>query len=482
MQAVAPPITRRFKAVFASGSMAEAIVFSVTGQFTLLYYNQVRGVPPEQVGLAIAIGIVANAVFEPLVGSWSDRTRSRWGRRHPFMFAAMLPIALSFFAMFAPPSGLSQTGELVWLGVTNFILLQGLTAYHTPHLAFGGELSPSYAERSRIMSWNTFFLWAGDTACWLLSFGWFFHSVAGQPNGALEADRWPRFIGLAAAAVFAILFVSSVFTRSRIRFAPQAPADLLPFGLAQLWRDVRTALANRNFVMLLLSYTFLSVTSGVRAGLWLYGATYYWQISNEQIAFFALGSFVSYVFGSGLVARLHLRFEKRWTGAAAVLCYSVGPAIPFMLGHFGILEPQTPGLVAILIAFSVLQHFPYSVLTTTIYSAMADIADENELRFGIRQEGVFYSTSTLFGKVDQALGSTVAGWVLAVIAFPAHAVPGAVGRAILDQLALAVVVFAVPGVVAAWFFSRVKITRAGHAAVEAALEARRGPIGDPLPS
>lgn len=53
-------------------------------------------------------------MFEPLIGSWSDRTRSRWGRRHPFMFAAMVPIALSFFAVFAPPAGLSHTGGLAW--------------------------------------------------------------------------------------------------------------------------------------------------------------------------------------------------------------------------------------------------------------------------------------------------------------------------------------------------------------------------------
>ena len=63
-----------------------------------------------------------------------------------------------------------------------------------------------------------------------------------------------------------------------------------------------------------------------------------------------------------------------------------------------------------------------------------------------------------------------------MIAFPARAVPGAVPGTILDHLALSVVLFAVPGIIAAWFFSRVRITRAGHAAVKAALEARRESI------
>ena len=219
-----PPLTRRFKAVFASGSMAEAIVFSTTGQFALLYYNQVLGVRPDLVGLAIAAGLIFNALFEPFIGSWSDRTRSRFGRRHPFMFVAILPITISFWAMFSPPSGLDHTGELIWLAACNTVLLQALTAFHTPHLAFGGELSPNYTERSRVMSWNTFFLWAGDTAVWLLSFAWFFRATAGHPNGALQASKWPNYIGFAASFVFIALTVSSVFTRSRIPYVQQAPA------------------------------------------------------------------------------------------------------------------------------------------------------------------------------------------------------------------------------------------------------------------
>lgn len=472
-----PPLTRRFKAVFASGSMAEAIVFSTTGQFALLYYNQVLGVRPDLVGLAIAAGLIFNALFEPFVGSWSDRTRSRFGRRHPFMFAAILPITISFWAMFSPPSGLDHTGELIWLAGCNTVLLQALTAFHTPHLAFGGELSPNYTERSRVMSWNTFFLWAGDTAVWLLSFAWFFRATPGHPNGALLASRWPNYIGFAASFVFIALTVSSVFTRSRIPFVQQAPLGAPRFSLGELFRDVRKALANRNFRMLLGGYLFLSLTSGVRAGLWLYSATYFWRLRNDQISWFVIGSFVSYVLGSGLVARLHGRFEKRWTGAAAVMAYSIGPSIPLALGYFGVLGPHTPGLLPILIGFAVLQHFPYSIMTTTVYSTMADIADQNELRFGIRQEGILYSTSTLFAKIDQALGAAVAGAVLTLIAFPAHAKPGAVPQPVLMHLAIAFILFAIPGMIAAVFYSGIKISGASHAETKAALDERKAGLG-----
>ena len=323
------------------------------------------------------------------------------------------------------------------------------------------------------MSWNTFFLWAGDTAVWLLSFAWFFRATPGHPNGALQAGRWPNYIGFAAGAVFVALTISSVFTRSRIPYVQQAPLGAPKFSFAELFRDIRKALANGNFRMLLGGYLFLSLTSGVRAGLWLYSATYFWRLRNDQISWFVIGSFISYVLGSSLVARLHGKFEKRWTGAAAVMAYSIGPAIPLTLGYFGILGPNTPGLLPILITFAVLQHFPYSLMTTTVYSTMADIADQNELRFGIRQEGILYSTSTLFAKIDQALGAAVAGAVLTWIAFPAHAKPGAVPEHVLMNLALAFILFGLPGIVAAFFYSGINISRASHAETKAALDERK---------
>ena len=143
--------------------------------------------------------------------------------------------------------------------------------------------------------------------------------------------------------------------------------------------------------------------------------------------------------------------------------------------YFGILSAQTPGLVAILIAFSLLQHAPYSIMTTTIYSALADIADENELKYGLRQEGILYATRTFFARVDQALGTALAGWVLAVIAFPAKATPGQVPQTVLMGLAGAYVLSIVPGLIASIFYGMLNVTRSTHDATRAALDARKQP-------
>lgn len=474
----APPLTRRLKVAFAIGSSAESIVLTVSGSFLLLFYNQVLGVPAPWVGLALSAGLVVNALFDPLVGSWSDRTVTRWGRRHPFMFASILPAAILFYAAFNPPAGLGIEGQAIWLCCVNILLVQAMAVFHTPHLAFGGELSDDYLERTNVMSYNMFFLWLGDTTGWLLSFAVFLRATPAYPNGALNPAPWPAFTLTVAIIIFLCLAISTWCTRSRIPWLPVRAPDTPRFGPAEFLRDVGRALSNRSYVVLLIGFFFLSLMSGVRNGLWIYTATFLWRLSTAQVSLFAIGSFCGYIFGSFAVTALHRRFDKRTTGAVALLVFCIGPAIPLALGWLGVLSSATPGLVAILIAFSVLQHAPYSIMTTTIYSALADIADENELRYGVRQEGVLYSTRTLFAKVDQAIGTALAGWVLSIIAFPSKATPGQVPQHVLMGLAAAFVLSTIPGLIAAAFYAMLGVSRESYAATQAALAERRARAGD----
>jgi Na+/melibiose symporter-like transporter len=428
----APPLKARDKVAYGLGSTAEALVFTATSSFTLLFYNQVRGLDAGLVGTALAIGLFVNAFVDPIVGSWSDRTRSRWGRRHPFMFGAILPAALLFYALYNPPS-MSDTWQLVWLGVMNTLLLQVMTVYHTPHLALGGEMSQDYLGRTSVMSYNTFCLWLGDTIGWLLAFRVIFAASEEFPNGALDPSRYPLFAIVVSVLVVVILTYSSWST---------------------------------------MNLFFLSMMTGIRLGLWLYTATYFWQLDNNQISFFVIGSFCGYLFAALAVKRLHARFDKRWTGALALVLYSVGPAVPLTLGYFGVLSAETNGLLWILIAFSVLQHAPYSLMITTVTSALADIADENELKYGLRQEGVLYATRTFFQRVDQALGTALAGWVLSSIAFPTNAKPGEVSNDVLMALAAAFALSAIPGLIAGIFYAMLRVTKATYQETRDALDER----------
>ena len=467
-----PLLTRAEKVNYSLGSTAEAIAFTATSSFLLIFYNQVRGLPAGHVGTALAAGLIVNALFDPLVGSWSDRTRSRLGRRHPFMFAAIVPAALLFWAVFNPPDW-GETGQLIWLAACNTMLLQALTLYHTPHLALGGEMSNDYLERTSIMGFNTVCLWLGDTIAWVLSFRFFFASSEQFKNGALDPSRWPAFSASFGVAILLLLSYSSWSTRKFIVYLPRPAETTAKFGMKEWFRDVERALANRNYVVLLVGLFFLSMMIGVRSGLSLYTLSYFWQLTNDQIGLFVIGSFCGYAFAATVVKRVHARFEKRWTGVFAVMLYAVGPALAPLLGWLGIISHETAGIMWIVMGLGALGHIAYSLMTTTVYSALADVADENELKYGIRQEGVLYSTRTFFARIDQALGTALAGWVLAIIAFPAKATPGAVDPGVLSNLALATILSTIPGLFAAASYVFLRVTRETHDATRAALDARK---------
>lgn len=477
----------RTKVAFGLGGAAETIALYSVATFALLFYNQVLGVPAHLAGLAISASLVLDGLSDPLVGSLSDRTRSRLGRRHPYMFAAPIPVALSLFAIFNPPAGLGQAGLVIWFAVFVVLLRQAMTFFHTPHLALGGELSPNYTERSKVMAYNSFCAWAGGSLTSWLALSYFFPATDAYPRGLLNPEPWPRYAATISLITLAVLFASAWFTRDRIPHLPKPAAETPRFSGREFMRDLARALSNRNYVWLLVGYLFLSLMVGLREGLRLYMGTFYWGLTSEQLRWYILGSFIGFLTAFLAAARLHGRFDKKRTILISILIYAVTPSIPVLLGMAGVLRPGETLLLPILVAFSVLAYGSASILGISVMSALADVADENELKHGLRQEGVLYATRSLAAKLDQAVGAALAGFVLTLIAFPTRAAPGHVPSSVLHNMALWDAVIAViPGLLAMFAYARYRITRTSHEAIQAELARLRGApspqAGDAQPS
>ena len=104
------PVPWRVRIAFGIGQLPEGIKSAAFGFFLLFYYNQVLGLSGTLSGIAIFLALIVDAISDPMVGALSDSTRSRWGRRHPYMYAAAIPFAASFYFLFAPPAGLTEMG------------------------------------------------------------------------------------------------------------------------------------------------------------------------------------------------------------------------------------------------------------------------------------------------------------------------------------------------------------------------------------
>src|SRR5690606_9948012 len=144
----------------------------------------------------------------------------------------------------------------------------------------------------------------------------------------------------------------------------------------------------------------------------IYTNTSYWELSTHDLSYFVIGSFFGFLTAFVVSARLHGKYDKKKTMIVSAIVYAIAPAVPLVLGMMGILTPTTPGILPILIASTIFSWGAVSVMTISMMSALADIADENELKFGVRQEGVLYATRSLFAKIDAAIGTALAGIVL----------------------------------------------------------------------
>ena len=94
--------------IFGTGSIAIGVKNSLLGTFLLVYFNQVLGLPAYLAASAMGLALVVDAISDPLVGIWSDRVRSRFGRRHPFMYAAIIPFAFSYYFILQNPGSISE--------------------------------------------------------------------------------------------------------------------------------------------------------------------------------------------------------------------------------------------------------------------------------------------------------------------------------------------------------------------------------------
>lgn len=467
-------VPRLLKFNYSVGSAAESIISIAFNSFNFFFYTNLLGVSGTLAGLAITIALFFDAITDPLVGAWSDRFRSKLGRRHPFMFSAPIPVMAALFMIYSPPAVLGEVGLFLWLTVLTVLMRGCMTLYHVPHLALGAELSANFTERTRVMSINTLWGALGGIATIFVAYSWFFAATPEFENGLLNQDAYPLFAILASLLGGAVMLYSTIATMSVIPKLSVNAESQQSISYLNFFQDCKEALLNRNYLMLLIGYLLLSATLGVRDTIGLHMNTYFWELVPEQIRYIPLSLIIVPFIGYAVTAPLHDRFDKKpviVVGLIALLFFATAPVVLRILGWFP--ENNSPLLLPALIALTIITATFAVVLLISVMSALADIADEQELLTGRRQEGMFYAARSFFAKASSGLGHLLAGIAIDVIDFPVGAVPGTIDADTILHLGLIDGPIAViPGTIAIIFYLKYGLTRARHGEIQAALEAR----------
>ena len=410
------------KFFFGAGQTAEGIKTCSFGTFLLFYYNQVLGLSADLAGLAIALALLFDAVTDPVAGSVSDRWRGPRGRRHPFLYASALPLGLSFHLLFDPwisVDDAGQAGLFAWM-LTATILTRGtMTLYHVPHMALGAELSEDYDERTVLVAIRHFFGAVAFIGVYALGFGHYFSPSEEFPNGQTNPQAYPPFALVLSVLMSVSVLASAWGTRSRIPHLPKARTNEARVGAIDVVLEAWAAMQNVSFRWMMFGFILIIIAFGVAGATGLYMFTFFWQLDQFQILSVLVAGPLGSMLGYGVARRFFVWLDKRNAMIVGGLLWMLLHALPVLLHLAGWAPPLGSWAATLFLTLIVVfAGAAIAQLIVGIGTAMADIADENELASGRRQEGVFFGASAFANKCSAALGSYLAGLALVWIGWP----------------------------------------------------------------
>ncbi len=462
----------KIKIFFGIGQAAESIKNFGFGTLLMLYYNQVLGLSGSYAGLAVAIAIAADAISDPAVGSWSDGIRSRWGRRHPFMFASVVPLALTYYLLFMPPEGLNEFQLFLWLTTFAILVRTALTFFHVPYLSLGAEMTQDYHERTQIVVFRTAFGIVASLVVISVAWNFFFIKTLDNPTPQLTREPYFRYAILSSVIMAGMMLVSCWGTREVIPNLAGSNQEPKAFSLINVYRDLYQALLNPSFRALFVGTLLFFIYAGIQGALAMHLKTFFWQLDTKSIEYWQYAAVAGGIMGLPLVPLFNRWFDKKWTVIIGVMAAAAAGTLPVLLQLVGLM-PQDPSILVPILIFSALLGSVGGVQAgVTVASMMGDIADEHELKHGKRQEGIYFGSYNFSAKCTSAFGNLIAGFALDIIQFPVNSTPGTIPEGVLFDFGLIYGVIVFMLIFSTWVFWPYSLDKKRHDEIVEALVSR----------
>jgi Na+/melibiose symporter-like transporter len=461
----------RTKFAYGLGQVGEQVKNQGFNTFLFFYFTQVLGLSGSLAGTAILIALIFDAVTDPVAGSLSDNWKGSRGRRHPFMYAAAIPLGVTYVILFLPPVSFGQTGLFLWLTGFAIAVRAAMTLYHVPHLAMGAELSNDYQERTSIVAWRTMLAVVGGGAVTIASYRLFFPETPEFENGMLNAGGYPRYAVFAGLIMLVTIWYSAFGTRDRIPYMPKAPENPERFSFVRIAREFASAWENVSFRSLFIGFTLYGVFLGILSTLATHVNVFFWEFDTEQLQLLVVPALLGFLGGAALVGPLHKRFDKMPTlifGCVVSIVLGNAAIVLRLLGAFP--ENGSPWLLPIIFGLLLVNMTIAATGFVSAGSMMADVAEQHVLNSGKAQQGIFFSAMSFAGKLASGIGHFVAGVGLDWIAFPFESKPSEVGAVAIQSLGLLNISAVVITLVAIWVFRYYRIDRDVQLETRRALE------------
>ena len=384
-------LSRRTKLVYGFGDTGFSLTTTIIAAYFLIFLTDVVGIAPGIAAVAIFLGRSWDWVNDPIIGHISDRTRTRWGRRRPFLLFGALPFALCFALMWYRPPISNQILLTAYYALAYILFDSAATFVYMPFFALTPELTSNYDERTALTTYRMFFSILASLVAFtipLLIVGSF------RPQNASNV----LLMGVLFAAVSAVpLWVVFFGTRERQEYSALAEP-----GLAE---SLRAAAKNQPFVFGMVIFLLTWVSVDILQTTLLYFIKYVVQREAQSDLIMAV-IFVTAMFVLPFWEWVSRHLNKRLAYAAGIAFWAVVQVVLISL------NPTTA--LPLIVVLCVLAGIGVSAAHVLPWSIIPDAIEWDEWQTGERHEGMFYSLVTFFQKVASSIAILLIGLMLQV--------------------------------------------------------------------
>jgi len=376
------------KFFYLFGDIGISLCLSTVAFFILFFYADVARIDPALVGTVLLLGKIWDAISDPLFGWISDRTRSRFGRRKFYLYLCAIPFGISFALLFMIPAQLSGPLLTGWIAFTFFLYFTFVTIISVSYYSMTPELTRDYDERTSLTTVRMI----GGTIGYMAG-----AALPPVVAGLFITERigW-QMMGLIFAAFAVFCLYLTAFGVKRRKELEGAPSKLPPL------KSILTCFRNRPFNYLLIQGGITGMSFMLVMSYMPFMLTYQLNMKDQIPLVMAL-----LLITIGVFLFFWKWLTDRWAKGPT---YALGLFIAFGATASTFFLPQGGGILIYVIIF--IAGFGFSAQWVLPWSILPDVIEYDELLTGERREGMYYGVRGFIGKLSDALGLFVAGWVL----------------------------------------------------------------------
>ncbi|WP_430813388.1 MFS transporter [Carboxylicivirga sp. RSCT41] len=402
------------KVTFGSGHLANQL-FPAALTMCMAVLVMSLGMSPILVGTLLAVPRIIDAITDPLMGYISDNTRSRWGRRKPYIFVGSVIAGISYMIMWQLNPENSELYNFFYFLIVSIFFYIGYTIFATPLIGLGYEMTPDYNERTRLMAISQFM---GQIAWVIAPWLWV---IIYEPTVFESAPQGAKTIAIWVGAICMLLGILPAFFNKEIIVPEQEKKnDLtreeLKANIKEFFRGIKLTIVNKPFLRLCAATFLIFNGFQIIAQFAMYIIVYFWFNGNQESANIWVG-----LFGSAsalgtmfIVIPIITKVAEKYGKKKAFIIATLISFIGYVLKWWGFNYPEIPWLMFMPIPFL---SFGIGSLFTLMMSMTADVCDLDELNTGERREAMFGAVYWWMTKIGQSIAMFLSGVVLHYIGF-----------------------------------------------------------------